>query len=140
MSLGNPQGLLFAEYDTLTQLFSQTFLYIFFLLQTQINLIFSSSSQVCRAWGERSDAREGTNITLSCKVKGYPLPTVTWEREGGQEISESKGRTSQGEDLNIVKVSRLHMGMYVCTATSTFYQGPAYQPVTRNIMLHVLCK
>ncbi|GFY43233.1 triple functional domain protein [Trichonephila inaurata madagascariensis] len=40
-------------------------------------------------------AREGTNITLSCKVKGYPLPTVTWEREGGQEISESKGRMSQ---------------------------------------------
>ncbi|KAF8764737.1 Lachesin like protein [Argiope bruennichi] len=83
-------------------------------------------------------AREGTNITLSCKVKGYPPPTVTWEREGGQEISENIGRSTQGEDLHIVKVSRLHMGMYVCTATSSFYQGPAYQPVTRNIMLHVL--
>ncbi|GIX94068.1 lachesin [Caerostris darwini] len=83
-------------------------------------------------------AREGTNITLSCKVKGYPLPTVTWEREGGQDITEEKGRMSQGQDLSIIKVSRLHMGMYVCTATSSFYQGPAYQPVTRNIMLHVL--
>ncbi|XP_035208287.1 lachesin-like [Stegodyphus dumicola] len=83
-------------------------------------------------------AREGTNITLSCKVKGYPLPTVTWEREGGKKLSETKGHRPQGEDLSIVKVSRLHMGMYVCTATSSFYQAPNYQPVTRNVMLHVL--
>ncbi|XP_071034576.1 lachesin isoform X2 [Parasteatoda tepidariorum] len=83
-------------------------------------------------------AREGTNITLSCKVKGHPPPTVTWEREGGQEISDSKGQIAQGEDLSIIKVSRLHMGVYVCTATSSIYQGPAYQPITRNVMLHVL--
>lgn len=41
-------------------------------------------------------AREGTNITLSCKVKGYPLPTVTWEREGGKELSEIKGHRAHG--------------------------------------------
>ncbi|KAG8192567.1 hypothetical protein JTE90_015202 [Oedothorax gibbosus] len=82
--------------------------------------------------------REGTNITLSCKVRGHPTPTVTWEREGGQAISESKGHRQLGEDLTITKVSRLHMGVYVCTVHSSFYQGPAYQPVTRNVMLHVL--
>lgn len=41
-------------------------------------------------------AREGTNITLSCKVKGYPLPTVTWEREGGKELSEANGHRTLG--------------------------------------------
>lgn len=45
-----------------------------------------------------------------------------------------------GEDLNIIKVSRLHMGMYLCTATSSYYQAPTYQPVTRSVMLHVLCE
>ncbi|GIY26001.1 hypothetical protein CEXT_717731 [Caerostris extrusa] len=71
-------------------------------------------------------AREGTNITLSCKVKGYPLPTVTWEREGGQDITEEKGRMSQGQDLSIIKVSRLHMEC-MC--------APPHLPSTRDQLI-----
>ncbi|GFY52339.1 ig-like domain-containing protein [Trichonephila inaurata madagascariensis] len=31
-------------------------------------------------------AREGTNITLSCRVRGHPTPTITWRREDGQTL------------------------------------------------------
>ncbi|XP_035206950.1 protein CEPU-1-like, partial [Stegodyphus dumicola] len=31
-------------------------------------------------------AREGTNVTLSCRVRGHPAPTITWRREDGQAL------------------------------------------------------
>lgn len=31
--------------------------------------------------------REGTNVTLVCKAKGYPEPYVMWRREDGDEMS-----------------------------------------------------
>lgn len=30
--------------------------------------------------------REGTNVTLTCKAKGYPEPYVMWRREDGDEM------------------------------------------------------
>jgi hypothetical protein len=33
--------------------------------------------------------REGTNVTLSCKAKGFPEPYVMWRREDGDEMSIS---------------------------------------------------
>lgn len=31
--------------------------------------------------------REGTNVTLTCKAKGFPEPYVMWRREDGNEMS-----------------------------------------------------
>lgn len=31
--------------------------------------------------------REGTNVTLMCKARGYPEPYVMWRREDGDEMS-----------------------------------------------------
>jgi hypothetical protein len=33
--------------------------------------------------------REGTNVTLMCKAKGFPEPYVMWRREDGDEMSIS---------------------------------------------------
>lgn len=33
--------------------------------------------------------REGTNVTLTCKAKGFPEPYVMWRREDGDEMSIS---------------------------------------------------
>lgn len=30
--------------------------------------------------------REGSNVTLQCKAKGYPEPYVMWRREDGTEM------------------------------------------------------
>lgn len=33
--------------------------------------------------------REGSNVSLSCKARGYPDPYVMWRREDGDEMSVS---------------------------------------------------
>ncbi|KAG8192560.1 hypothetical protein JTE90_015195 [Oedothorax gibbosus] len=75
-------------------------------------------------------AREGTNITLSCRVRGHPSPTITWRREDGQTLlsnichfRSSDGQCQndalyEGTELSIVKVSRLNMGTYLCVANN----------------------
>ncbi|XP_015930533.1 lachesin [Parasteatoda tepidariorum] len=74
-------------------------------------------------------AREGTNVTLSCRVRGHPPPTTTWRREDGQILMSNicsyrmEGRCEndilyEGSDMPIVKVSRLNMGTYLCIANN----------------------
>ncbi|XP_076336551.1 lachesin-like isoform X2 [Tachypleus tridentatus] len=83
--------------------------------------------------------REGFNITLSCRAKGYPTPTVTWRREDGQPIAagnwqnkKKQKKTYEGMDLTITKVSRLHMGAYLCVASN------GVQPsISKRILLQV---
>ncbi|XP_076361813.1 lachesin-like [Tachypleus tridentatus] len=83
--------------------------------------------------------REGFNITLSCRAKGYPTPTVTWRREDGQLIAagnwqnrNNQGKTYEGMELSITKVSRLHMGAFLCVASN------GVQPsISKRILLQV---
>ncbi|XP_054706548.1 lachesin-like [Uloborus diversus] len=75
-------------------------------------------------------AREGTNVTLSCRVRGHPPPTITWRREDGQSLMSNicqyktnAGRCVsdvlyEGADMTITKVSRLNMGTYLCIANN----------------------
>uniref|UniRef100_A0A182X631 Ig-like domain-containing protein n=1 Tax=Anopheles quadriannulatus TaxID=34691 RepID=A0A182X631_ANOQN len=64
--------------------------------------------------------REGTNVTLNCKAKGFPEPYVMWRREDGDEmaISGENVNVVDGEILHITKVSRLHMAAYLCVASN----------------------
>ncbi len=32
--------------------------------------------------GESLDAEPGEEVSLNCKVAGYPSPTITWKKEG----------------------------------------------------------
>ncbi|XP_075721214.1 lachesin-like [Rhipicephalus microplus] len=87
--------------------------------------------------------REGSNVTLSCRAKGYPAPRITWRREDGTPIAvgnwqEQLGSTAtdnvsyEGEEVSITKVSRLHMGPYLCIASNG-----VPSPVSRRILLQV---
>uniref|UniRef100_A0A182Q5P4 Ig-like domain-containing protein n=1 Tax=Anopheles farauti TaxID=69004 RepID=A0A182Q5P4_9DIPT len=64
--------------------------------------------------------REGTNVTLNCKAKGFPEPYVMWRREDGVEMSIGGENVNvvDGEILHITKVSRLHMAAYLCVASN----------------------
>ncbi|XP_037882267.1 uncharacterized protein LOC119633102 isoform X1 [Glossina fuscipes] len=64
--------------------------------------------------------REGLNVTLMCKARGYPEPYVMWRREDGEEmlIGGEHVNVVDGELLLITKVSRLHMAAYLCVASN----------------------
>ncbi|XP_015172629.1 PREDICTED: lachesin-like isoform X2 [Polistes dominula] len=64
--------------------------------------------------------REATNVTLTCKAKGYPVPYVMWRRADGKSIGYDGKQVNviDGEFLHIVKISRLHMGKYLCIASN----------------------
>lgn len=86
--------------------------------------------------------REGSNVTLICKANGYPRPTISWRREDNEPIplgSWKNGKKTQtlvqsyeGEFLTVTRVSRVHMGAYLCIANNN-----VPSPVSRRIMLHV---
>ncbi|XP_045535429.1 lachesin [Papilio machaon] len=64
--------------------------------------------------------REGINVTMYCRATGYPEPYVMWRREDGQEFNCNGESVNvvDGENLTISKVSRLHMGAYLCIASN----------------------
>ncbi|XP_060524691.1 neurotrimin-like isoform X2 [Cylas formicarius] len=63
---------------------------------------------------------ESTNVSLTCKATGYPEPYVMWRREDGEDIRYNGENVNvvDGEILFITKVSRLHMGAYLCIASN----------------------
>ncbi|VVC29390.1 Hypothetical protein CINCED_3A006511 [Cinara cedri] len=64
--------------------------------------------------------REANNATLICKAAGYPEPYVMWRREDGDDINYNGDSVNfiDGEVLHILRVSRLHMGAYLCIASN----------------------
>ena len=58
------------------------------------------------------DVRVGRNeLTLCCPVSGYPMPIITWERNGIQL------QKSENHLYFISKVTQEDFGNYTCTAT-----------------------
>ncbi|XP_006560786.2 lachesin isoform X3 [Apis mellifera] len=65
--------------------------------------------------------REGANVTLTCKATGSPKPSISWKRDDGSMISINKTYSVmewEGEMLEITRISRLDMGVYLCIATN----------------------
>ncbi|CAD6997489.1 unnamed protein product [Ceratitis capitata] len=65
--------------------------------------------------------REGDNVTLRCKAKGSPEPSIRWRRDDGHKIVINKTMEVvevDGEALELERISRLHMGAYLCIATN----------------------
>ncbi|KAK9722141.1 Immunoglobulin I-set domain [Popillia japonica] len=63
---------------------------------------------------------ESTNVSLTCKARGYPEPHVMWRREDGENYRYNGENVNvvDGEVLFITKVSRLHMANYLCIASN----------------------
>jgi len=54
----------------------------------------------------------GTSVQLHCRASGNPLPTITWTKEGSDEIVYT------GAPLRFTQVTRLHGGVYICHASN----------------------
>ena len=65
---------------------------------------------------ENKIVKEGKSTSLYCDASGYPDPTVTWSKVGGEAIIE-------GNWLNITNFNRSEAGQYKCQANNTC--GPA---------------
>ena len=65
---------------------------------------------------ENKTVEEGYGTALYCDAAGYPAPTVTWSKVGGEAIIEGNG-------LNITNFNRSEAGQYKCQANNTC--GPA---------------
>ncbi|XP_013173882.1 PREDICTED: neurotrimin-like isoform X2 [Papilio xuthus] len=78
--------------------------------------------------------REGSDVTLVCRASGYPEPYVMWRREDGQDFNYNGESVAavDGETLTITKVSRLHMGAYLCIASNEVPPS-----ISKRIMLMV---
>ncbi|KAK0079050.1 hypothetical protein PV325_001790, partial [Microctonus aethiopoides] len=69
--------------------------------------------------------REGSNVTFRCSATGSPAPNITWRREDGQIFlgnDQKDGlvavRSVEGANFTITKVTRSHMGSYLCIASN----------------------
>ncbi|EDW87903.2 uncharacterized protein Dyak_GE18447 [Drosophila yakuba] len=65
--------------------------------------------------------REGDNVTLRCKAKGSPEPTIKWKRDDGNKIVVNKTlevHDLETDSLELERISRLHMGAYLCIASN----------------------
>ncbi|CAG0890010.1 unnamed protein product [Darwinula stevensoni] len=63
--------------------------------------------------------RENSNVSLTCKASGSPPPSVYWERQDGAHITLNRTHSVlrfDGEVVNLVKVDRKDMGVYLCKA------------------------
>lgn len=81
--------------------------------------------------------REGEHLRLRCPANGFPQPNVEWIREDGKTIAIGAWEATSmlGHTLNITKVNRVHMGVYVCIADN----GIPF-PVNQTFQLDVYCK
>jgi len=83
---------------------------------------------------------EGASATLRCEARGYPEPTLTWQREDKQPIvlRDSSGGSMrvkegiEGSILSLTKLTRADGGAYLCIA-----QNGVPSPVSKRIMVHV---
>ena len=65
---------------------------------------------------------EGKTLELVCRTWGWPLPNITWEREGGLiydgRVSFPNSTQANLSTLQIEKVTSNDRAVYVCIATS----------------------
>ncbi|KAL1431209.1 hypothetical protein MTO96_014591 [Rhipicephalus appendiculatus] len=65
-------------------------------------------------------ARENSNVSFRCEASGNPEPKVSWRREDAQpfRVADQKVMVYRGQELFFRRVSRSHMGAYLCLASN----------------------
>jgi len=64
----------------------------------------------------------GANASLECYADGYPLPRITWRREGN-ELLPTGGAIHRGNVIPIIRVTKDDRGTYYCIADNRVGKG-----------------
>ena len=79
---------------------------------------------------------EGENVTLHCNATGYPLPTLSWTKDGSDISNNPRISFSTGKkQLAITKASRVDSGAYQCVATNSLGND-----TSKSAVVDVQCK
>ncbi|KAG1656521.1 Lachesin [Nymphon striatum] len=81
------------------------------------------------------DAQENEEVVLQCEADGFPKPTVSWQREDNKLLLlgvKNKKKVEYSNKLVIPKVSRVHMGAYLCIASNN-----VKPPMSKMIQLRI---
>lgn len=65
------------------------------------------------------NATRGQSVQLPCVAKGYPVPTVTWSKDGASIPFHHRQSVSSDNTLHISKVQKGDAGRYKCTALNS---------------------
>ena len=63
---------------------------------------------------------EGENVTLHCNATGYPLPTLSWTKDGSDIRNALRiSFSADKKQLVIIKASQVDSGVYRCVASNS---------------------
>lgn len=67
-----------------------------------------------------SSVRTGLTARLECAASGYPVPQISWQKDGGTDFPAAQERRmkvmAKDDVFFIVNVKLVDMGVYSCTA------------------------
>jgi len=81
--------------------------------------------------GQNLTVKKDSSLKLSCNASGFPLPTISWQRQ--HQLLPSGDKRLKSSSLTFPHVTRSDGGTYICTADNNV--GP---PVTAAINLNVI--
>ena len=99
--------------------------------------------------GQQFNITEGSNGSITCTARGYPVPTVVWQNSDGSSLSNSRlvsgspvisstgvgNMTSVSVELMVIGAMRVDTGMYRCSANNSIGSDAAV-----NVSLTIQCK
>lgn len=62
--------------------------------------------------------RAGEKLSVKCNATGTPTPSISWQKDGSNVISNTRANIRSDGTLQISELERDDVGSYACTATS----------------------
>ena len=62
----------------------------------------------------------GSDLTLRCQVRGYPVPVITWRKDDVKMNSNNRVLTKEDGELFLKGLAQIDNGVYSCEASNDF--------------------
>lgn len=93
------------------------FLRMSFFARLRLLFSFAARPTIIGKRKENIEITQGKKLTLSCKSKGDPPPTLDWTKDGGPiNYADTAYNLLEDSSLEIYSITKAHQGFYMCTA------------------------